>query len=119
MRVGKVVSVIPEKSFGFIRSEDLHEDVFFHFTKVERVGRLDLQLGDEVEFEIDELAKIEKQRLQATFVRRSIRPLEMRLKSSDAPELNAKHHPKARRKKPGWRQRGGSETESESNSDES
>lgn len=103
MRVGEVVKVIADKKIGFIRSEDLREDVFFHFSKVEKIGTLDLQEGDEVEYEIDELAKIEKQRLQATRVRRSVRPLSMRLAPSDAPELKAHHHPKARRRRPTWR----------------
>lgn len=103
MRVGVVVKVIPEKKIGFIRSADLHNDVFFHFTKVEKVGTLDLQEGDEVEYEIDELAKIEKRDLQATLVRRSVRPLEMKLHPSDAPELRAKHHPNARKRRPRWR----------------
>lgn len=103
MRVGIVVKVIPEKKIGFIKADDLNEDVFFHFTKVEKVGTLDLQDGDEVEFEIDELARIEKLRLQATMVRRSVRPLTMTLKPHDAPELKAHHHPNARKRRPSWR----------------
>lgn len=106
MRVGSVVKVIPEKKIGFIRADDLREDVFFHFTKVEKVGTLDLREGDEVEFEIDELAKINKlDRLQATRVRRSVRPLTMRIQPSDAPELKAHHHPKARKRRPRWREK--------------
>lgn len=103
MRVGKVVKVIPQKKIGFIRSEDLREDVFFHFSRVEKLGTLDLQEDEEVEFEIDELARIERQPLQATRVRRSARPLSMRLKPSDNPEFKAKHHPKARKRRPTWR----------------
>ncbi len=103
MRVGMVVKVIPEKKIGFIRAEDLREDVFYHYSKVEQVGTLDLQEGDEVEFEIDELDKIEKRQLRATMVRRSVRPLTMRLQPSDAPEFNAHHHPKARKRRPTWR----------------
>lgn len=103
MRIGLVVKVIPEKKIGFIRSDDLDEDVFFHFTKVEKVGTFDLMEGDEVEYEVDELARIDKLRLQATMVRRSVRPLETRLKSSDAPKLNAHHHPNARKRRPSWR----------------
>ena len=103
MRVGVVVKVIPEKKIGFIRSDDLREDVFFHFSIVEKVGTLDLLDGEEVEYEIDGLAKIEKQPLKATLVRRSVRPLAMRLKPSDAPELKAQHHPKARKRRPLWR----------------
>lgn len=105
MRVGVVVKVVPEKKIGFIRSEDLREDVFFHFSKVEKVGTLDLQDGDEVEYEIDEIAKMDKQGLRATLVRRSVRPLAMKLKPSDAPELKAKHHPKARKRRPTWRKK--------------
>ena len=103
MRVGEVVKVLPEKKIGFIRSEDLDEDVFFHYSKVQKVGTLDLQQGDEVEYEIDELHRIEKVRLQATLVRRSVRPLTLRLAPSDAPDLKAHHHPKARRRRPTWR----------------
>lgn len=116
MRIGVVVKVLPEKKIGFIRSEDLREDVFFHFSKVEKVGTLDLQAGDEVEYTIDELHKIENERLQATLVRRSVRPLTMTLKPSDAPHLNAHHHPRARRKRPSWRtkpDKGSDETETQ------
>ena len=113
MRVGKVVKVIPNKKIGFIRSVGLHDDVFFHFSIVEKVGTLDLQDEDEVEFEIDELASIEKSPLRATLVRRSVRPLEMKLQPSDAPELRAKHHPKARKKRPSWRQKDDQEGDQE------
>ena len=103
MRIGKVVKVIPEKKIGFIRSEGLRDDVFFHFSVVEQVGTLDLQDDDEVEFEIDELHKIEKRDLRATLVRRSVRQLEMKLRPSDAPSFRAQHHPNARKRRPTWR----------------
>ncbi|MBX3423614.1 MAG: cold shock domain-containing protein [Pirellulaceae bacterium] len=103
MRIGTVVKVLPEKKVGFIRSDDLSEDVFFHFSKVEKVGTRPLEDGDEVEYEIDELHRLQKIRLQATRVRRSVRPLSMKLKPSDAPGLRAQHHPKARKKRPAWR----------------
>lgn len=112
MRIGLVVKVIPEKKIGFIRAEDLREDVFFHYSKVEQIGRLDLQAGEEVEFEIDELDRIEKRQIRATLVRRSIRPLTMRLQTSDAPEFNAHHHPKARKRRPTWRDKKDSPNES-------
>jgi cold shock CspA family protein len=114
MRVGKVVKVIPEKKIGFIRSGGLREDVFFHFSRVEKVGSAELKEDEEVEFEIDELARIEKERLQATLVRRSLRPLEMRLKPSDNPNFKAQHHPRARKRRPSWRSKN-----SEAESDES
>jgi cold shock CspA family protein len=105
MRIGEVVKVIPEKKIGFIRAEDLRDDVFYHYSIVQQVGTLDLREGDEVEFEINELDKIEKRPLRATMVRRSVRPLTMRLQPSDAPELKAHHHPKARKRRPSWREK--------------
>ena len=61
MRIGVVVKVITDKKIGFIRSEDLREDVFFHFSKVENtIGSTTLIEGDEVEYEIDELQRINK-----------------------------------------------------------
>ncbi len=115
MRVGEVVKVIPEKKFGFIRTEGLRQDVFFHFSVV-NAGR-ELQAGDEVEYEVDEFARIERKEMKATLVRISPRPLTMRLKVSDAPELHSQHHPKARQKRPTWRK--GSTTEKETNQDPS
>ncbi len=114
MRIGKVVKTIPDKKIGFIRSEDLHEDVFFHFSILENVSAV--EEGELVEYEIDELAKIEKLRLQATCVRISPRPLEMKIQPSDAPNLRAKHHPKARRRRPTWRPK--TESDDQPNSDE-
>lgn len=106
MRVGVVVKVIPEKKFGFIRSQDLKEDVFFHFSKFQKLGTQELAEGDEVEYEVDELSVIQKKtELHATLVRRSARPLEAKIKSSDAPKLRAKHHPKAQRRRPTWRKK--------------
>ena len=112
MRIGVVVKVVPDKKMGFIRSADLREDVFFHFSKVQQVGTAPLQEGDEVEYALDELKKIEKERLQATLVRRSVRPLAMRLKPSDAPHLKAHHHPRAKKRKPAWRQKKSGDEES-------
>ena len=103
MRVGEVVKVIPLKKIGFIRSEDFRQDVFFHFSAVDSAGRRDLLEGDEVEYEIDEFARMERQELRATLVRISARPLTMRLKASDAPQLHSHHHPNARQKRPVWR----------------
>ncbi|MEC8557024.1 MAG: cold shock domain-containing protein [Planctomycetota bacterium] len=103
MRIGKVVKVIADKKIGFIRSAGLHDDVFFHFSVVEKIGTADLQDEEEVEFEIDELAHIEKTNLKATLVRRSSRQLEVKLRPSDAPSFRAQHHPKARKRRPTWR----------------
>ncbi len=105
MRIGVVVKVIADKKVGFIRSEDLREDVFFHFSKVDKsAGNFDLMEGDEVEYEIDELQKINKaEKLRATLVRKSTRPLSVRIRPGDNPKLKAKHHPNARKRRPAWR----------------
>lgn len=105
MRVGIVVKVVPEKKFGFIRSQDLREDVFFHFSKVQKSGTTELAEGDEVEYEIDELNRIQKTEIHATLVRRSVRPLSAKIMPSDSPKLRVKHHPKARRQRPDWRKK--------------
>ncbi len=61
MRVGEVVKVVPAKKFGFIRSAEFREDIFFHFSIVDTVeGRRDLMEGDEVEYELDEFARIDR-----------------------------------------------------------
>lgn len=119
MRIGVVVKVITDKKIGFIRSEDLREDVFFHFSKVENtIGSTTLIEGDEVEYEIDELQRINKSdRIQATIVRRSIRPQSVRIKVSDNPKLRAKHHPNARKRRPGWRTKPNQEEGQEPQSD--
>lgn len=103
MRVGEVVKVLPQKKVGFIRTEDFREDVFFHFSVVESKGRRDLMEGDEVEYEIDEFARMERKELRATLVRISARPLTMRIKASDAPEHQAQHHRNALQRRPAWR----------------
>jgi cold shock CspA family protein len=115
MRVGEVVKVIPQKKIGFIRTEGLRQDVFFHYSVVDSQGRRDLIEGDEVEYEIDEFARLERKEMRATLVRISARPLTMRLKASDAPELHSQHHPKARQKRPVWRKRAEPDTSSEGN----
>lgn len=113
MRLGEVVKVVAEKKFGFIRSPDLREDVFFHFSVVDSQGRRDLQAGDEVEYDLDEFARIERKELRAVLVRMSTRPQTMRLMVSDAPELHSQHHPRARQKRPSWRQNKPTQDEAE------
>jgi cold shock CspA family protein len=105
MRIGVVVKVIADKKVGFIRSEDLREDVFFHFSRVQADANRPLEEGEEVEYEVDELQIIKKsERLQATMVRRSARPLSVKIMPNDAPKLRAKHHPKALKRRPSWRE---------------
>jgi cold shock CspA family protein len=119
MRVGEVVKLIPQKKIGFIRTEGLRQDVFFHFSVVDSQGRRDLIEGDEVEYEIDEFARLERKEMRATLVRISARPLTMRLKASDAPELHSQHHPRARQKRPVWRKRSQPDNTAEGNDPES
>ena len=105
MRIGIVVKTIEAKKIGFIRSADLKEDVFFHYSCVQGPGRAALQEGEEVEYEIDEFLRMEYAELKATLVQRSRRPQSIRLKPSDAPKLHANHHPNARRRRPVWKNR--------------
>ncbi len=105
MRVGTVIKIVDDKKFGFIRAAGLHDDVFFHFAQLEKPPQWPLREGDELEFEIDELAWIEKRPLRAVTVRLPEKPLSRKLVNSDAPELHARHHPRARRRRPVWRQK--------------
>lgn len=106
-RLGRVRQVDPIKNFGFIEAEDYREDVFFHFAQWESSGPRDQgpRMGQVVEFIIDELHRRESGKLRATLVRATTRPLEFKLEAKAAPELMAKHHPKARKRKPSWRQK--------------
>ncbi|GIW98646.1 MAG: cold-shock protein [Pirellulaceae bacterium] len=105
MRVGTIVKLLPDRKIGFIRSEGLREDVFFHLSQVENLRVRTLREGDELQFEIDELARLEKRPLRATRVVWPDRPLTRRLKVTEAPHLHAQHHPRARQRRPVWRRR--------------
>ncbi len=52
MPLGKIKKVVQEKGFGFI-SQSQGEDVFFHHSAVANQGFEDLQVGQEVEFQVD------------------------------------------------------------------
>ncbi|MCA9135968.1 MAG: cold shock domain-containing protein [Planctomycetales bacterium] len=56
-----------------------------------------------VEFEIDDDLFESEQRLRATVVRPTRRPMGRKLSGRDATFKIVTHHPKARRKRPGWR----------------
>jgi CspA family cold shock protein len=49
---GKITRLVRDRGFGFIKSDDSNEDVFFHTTSL--VGSVfdDLQEGQTVEFEL-------------------------------------------------------------------
>jgi CspA family cold shock protein len=52
LATGKITRLVRDRGFGFIKSEDSNEDVFFHTTSL--VGSVfdDLQEGQTVEFEL-------------------------------------------------------------------
>ena len=56
-----------------------------------------------VEFEIDDELYETEQRLRATVVRPTRRPMGKKLSGRDATFKIVTHHPKARRKRPDWR----------------
>ncbi len=56
MSQGKIVRK-NEKGFGFIKSDDLEKDLFFHANDVKGVSFDDLQEGEEVSFNIAESDK--------------------------------------------------------------
>jgi cold shock CspA family protein len=105
MRIGQIVTLIADRKFGFIRSEHFRDDVFFHFSTLQGLNPNRIRLGQDVEFEIDELLRINKQKLEATIVREPAKPLSFKLDEESIEGLRPSHHPKARRRKPGWKSR--------------
>jgi cold shock CspA family protein len=103
MRIGQIITLVADRKFGFIRSEHFREDVFFHYTTLEGLNPKRLRIGQDVEFEIDELLRINKQKLEALLVREPAKPLSHTLQEESVPGFKAAHHPKARRKKPTWK----------------
>ena len=113
--LGRIDRLVKGKTFGFIVTDDFRDDVFFHFDRFEPVDmdrtfddgtRVGLQpsVGLWVEFEIDEPHRRETDQLRATVVRPSKRPTPRKLSGRDATFDIVTHHPKARRRKPTWRQ---------------
>ena len=104
MRIGKIIRVIPEKSFGFLRADDLRDDIFFHFSCVPRDYRPgNWEPGQEVEFELNEIQKMEGGDLRATLVQISKRPQSYAIQEHSTKEFIHKHHPNAQQRKPRWR----------------
>jgi cold shock CspA family protein len=118
MRIGQIITVVSDRKFGFIRTEHFREDVFFHFSSLSGLNPKRLRIGQDVEFEIDELLRINKQQLEATIVQEPTRPLSHKLEEETVPEFKPAHHPKARRRKPTWKaNEKSSETEATSPAD--
>jgi cold shock CspA family protein len=105
MRVGFIIKLIPDRKFGFIKSEHFRDDVFFHFSKLKDLPSRFLEEGQEVEFEIDEILRLDEQKLEATLVQAASRPLSKSLDEKSNPTMQASHHPKARQRKPLWREK--------------
>lgn len=132
-RLGTIRFIDPKGEFGFIEAEDFRDDVFFHHSVVQHptdtpggplAGKAAQQDGPgpygrrperpvklnpeelvtkHVEFEIDDELYETEQRLRATVVRPTRRPMGKKLSGRDATFKIVTHHPKARRKRPDWR----------------
>jgi len=59
MRVGTIVTLLEEKKFGFIRTEHFRDDVFFHQSTLQGIQFRQLEVGMEVEFEINEILRLD------------------------------------------------------------
>jgi cold shock CspA family protein len=105
MRVGTIVTLLEEKKFGFIRTEHFRDDVFFHQSTLQGIQFRQLEVGMEVEFEINEILRLDEQKLEATVVQFATRPLSKSLAQRPMRELLAAHHPRARQRKPSWREK--------------
>jgi cold shock CspA family protein len=105
MRVGHIIKLIPERKFGFIKTDHFRDDVFFHYSVLNRLQARFLEEGQEVEFEINEILRLDDQKLEATLVQAASRPLIKSLDEKTIPEMQASHHPRARQRKPIWREK--------------
>jgi len=120
MRVGHIIKLIPDRKFGFIKTDHFREDVFFHFSALR--GGLQgkyLEENQEVEFEINEILRLDEQKLEATIVQKPARPLSMTLDEKSIKEMQASHHPRARQRKPTWREKSSPDELADSQSNDS
>ncbi|MEM6778255.1 MAG: cold shock domain-containing protein [Planctomycetota bacterium] len=102
-RLGRIKTVLPEKEFGFIESDDFRDDVFFHFSAWDAPNDECFYLDSYVEFELDDEQYETKQRLRARVFRPTNRPDGRKLSGRDATFDLVQHHPNAQRKRPTWR----------------
>ncbi|SMP56877.1 Cold shock protein, CspA family [Neorhodopirellula lusitana] len=102
-RLGEIKFMKEDGEFGFIQAEDFREDVFFHKMAWDSENNLTPRPEMYVEFELDDDHYEENKKLRAKVVRPTGRPAGRTLKASDAPFEFTYHHPKARRKRPTWR----------------
>ncbi|TWT75155.1 cold shock domain-containing protein [Allorhodopirellula solitaria] len=103
-RLGEIKYIRDDGEFGFIQAEDFREDVFFHKMSWDGDPRIVPQNEMYVEFELDDDHYEATQKLRAKVVRPTHRPSGRKLKASDSPYEIVFHHPRARRKRPTWRE---------------
>ena len=103
-RLGTIRFVREDGEFGFIEPEDFREDVFFHRTTWDGPPNSRPVADMFVEYELDDDYRAAENRLRAKVVRPTKRPEGKKLSGRDAPHLIVRHHPNARRKRPGWRE---------------
>jgi len=51
---GEVKRIMDYRGYGFISSDDIDGDIFFHYTELKNINFNELKVGHEVEFEIRE-----------------------------------------------------------------
>jgi len=109
-RLGKIMFIEKEGTYGFIQAEDFIDDVFFHsvdwdgrITKNGVTRKIDPEVELWVEFELDDEHRETQDRLRAKVVRPTNRPTGRKLSGRDATFRIVTHHPNARRKRPTWR----------------
>lgn len=53
MSTGSITRLVRDKGFGFIKSTDANDDIFFHSTALTGLVFDDLEVGQNVEFSIE------------------------------------------------------------------
>ena len=54
---GKIVKLFKDKGYGFIRSDEVAKDLFFHRSSIQEKSFELLEINDGVDFELGESAK--------------------------------------------------------------
>lgn len=103
MRVGIIAKLIEDRKFGFIETDHFRDDVFFHQSCLEGLTFKRLYVGQEVEFEINEILRMDEDKLEATIVKASSIPLSKSVDDQPQRGMRASHHPRARQRKPSWK----------------
>lgn len=52
--IGKVKSFSRVKGYGFVNTQGIDDDIFFHFSEIQQEGFKFLKAGDIVDFEYDQ-----------------------------------------------------------------